>query len=416
MVVQLWKQKVPVGFLLVKNKFRTVRGEVLMKSCGIIAEYNPFHSGHAYHLQEARRQSGADIVTVAMSGNFTQRGEPAIFDKWQRARAALENGADLVVENPILGSAQASDLFAKSGVRILQALACDWIAFGAENGSSQEFSELAQALVEQEATINQTFHQVKNDGRSYAVQMNEAIQKVMKPSRIALEQPNNQLALAYLKENVSYPHPMQALAILRRGADHHAKQAISAHFASGTSLRLLLLAKEYDNLEQWVPNPKTLKVLEPLDWEKHWPFLRYQIILQSHADLQSIYQMEEGIEYRLKDKIKQADSFASFIGLVKNKRWTWVRLQRLCLYVLLGIKKEEVLSFYKNEPVLRILGFNKKGQAYLNQLKHQRDLTIVTNLNKKTASLLPVEIRADRIYILPSGKEQNFSRIPIMVS
>lgn len=386
-----------------------------MKSCGIIAEYNPFHNGHAYHLQEARRKSGADVLAVAMSGNFTQRGEPAIFDKWQRARTALENGADLVVENSILGSAQASDLFAESGVRILQTLACDYIAFGAENGSSQEFSKLAKELVEKQAAIDEIFYLSKNDGRSYAAQMTEAIQKVMKPSRIALDQPNNQLALAYLKENASYSQPMQALSILRAGAKHNEKLADPSRLASGTSLRLLLLAKEYANLVQWVPNAQALISLEPVNWEKYWPFLRYQILLQSHADLRFIYQMEEGIEYRLKDYVKKANSFTNFITLVKNKRWTWVRLQRLCLYILLGINKEEVISFYREKPVVRILGFNEKGRKYLNQLKHQVDLNMVTNLNRKTASLLSVEIRADNIYVLPSGKEQNFNRIPIMI-
>lgn len=118
-----------------------------MKSCGIVAEYNPFHNGHRFQLQQAREQSGADVMVVSMSGNFTQRGEPAIYDKWLRARMALENGADLVLEQSVLGSVQASDFFAKANVRLLHQMNCDALSFGAENGTTSEFSELAEKFV-----------------------------------------------------------------------------------------------------------------------------------------------------------------------------------------------------------------------------------------------------------------------------
>lgn len=386
-----------------------------MKSCGIIAEYNPFHNGHRFQLDAARKESGADLMVVSMSGNFTQRGEPAIFDKWQRAKMALQNGADLVLEQSVLGSVQATDFFAKAGVRLLQQVGCEFISFGAENGTTSDFETLAMQLVDKENKINDYFRGLRNDGRTYAAQILDAVEAIIGQVNIQLSEPNNQLAIAYLQENLMYKKPMQPFTIQRKGAGHNDRDGDASRQASGTHIRSLLLANEYDNLDSWVPDSQLLVQEKAISWEDFWPYLKYQLLIQNTDQLRSTYQMEEGIEFRLKKFVSEAASFSEFIHLVKNKRWTWVRLQRLCLYVLLNVTREEVQDYFSETPPVRVLGFNDAGRRYLNQIKNNDTISFVTNINKKTAETLAVEIRSDAIYALSGGKEQNFRRSPIIV-
>lgn len=386
-----------------------------MKSCGIIAEYNPFHNGHRFQLDAARKASCADVMVVSMSGNFTQRGEPAIFDKWQRAKEALLNGADLVLEQSVRGSAQATDLFARAGIRLLQQVGCDYISFGVEEGSSEDFSQLASTLVAQEGEIEANFKMLRNDGRPYAAQMTEAIERTIGKTAIQLSAPNTQLALAYLKENAKLQQKMQAIAIKREGSGHNELDGNERKQASGTQIRSLLLARHYDNLSYWVPNAQSLMQEQPVSWENYWPYLKYQIMLLDMEKLRGIYQMEEGIEYRLKKFVTEASSFSEFIQLVKNKRWTWVRLQRLCLYILLGLTRSDMTDYFTHVPVVRVLGFSQAGRMYLNEMKKNDEIKIITNINKDTAEKLAIEIQSDAIYALTGKKDQNFRRSPIIV-
>lgn len=354
-------------------------------------------------------------MVVSMSGNFTQRGEPAIYDKWLRARMALENGADLVLEQSVLGSVQASDFFAKANVHLLQQMKCDSISFGSENGTSSDFSKLAGKLVASAEQINERFQLSRNDGSTYAAQMTEAIEATIGKTVIRMREPNNQLALSYLKENLQYPNPMQPVVIQRKGAGHNDSSGDTSQQASGTYLRTLLLNQDYANLALWVPDVRSLTQAEAMSWDVLWPYLKYQICLQTPEQLREIYQMEEGIEFRLKKNCVAAETFIDFIESVKNKRWSWVRLQRLCVYILLGITREETETFFKESQPVRILGFTARGRAYLNQIKNDEATTFVTNINKFIAEKLVVEIRSDAIYALGHAKEQNFRRSPIII-
>ncbi|CZQ94647.1 high nucleotidyl transferase [Trichococcus palustris] len=395
-----------------------------MKACGVIAEYNPFHNGHRYQLAEAKKMTNSDVMVVAMSGNFVQRGAPSLLDKWARAEIALHNGADVVVEMPILGSVQAADLFAKTGVKLLQALQCDAFAFGAEEGIAADFIERNRILKEHEAEINQVFQSYRNDGRTYAAQLESAIAEVLrsKDSAISFSTPNNQLGLAYVRENEQYRNPMETAVVIRKGASHHASVAAVNEYASGTAIREWVLASgsadKWELLSKWVP-AESLRALEQqpaIDWDQYWQMLQYQLTVQSVSELAEIYQVEEGIEYRLKKMAEAAPDFLSFMEHTKTKRWTWARLQRVCTYILLGITKEEAEQFQKQLGVVRLLGFTEKGRAYLHAIKKDAALPILTKVHQKDFGLLEIEVRSDRIYRLGSLsklKEQNFSRSPI---
>lgn len=390
-----------------------------MKAVGVIVEYNPFHNGHLYHLQQAREQTQADVVIAVMSGNFLQRGEPAIVDKWARATMALAGGADLVVELPVLFSVQPADYFAKGGISLLQGLKCEAICFGTESGTAEDYELFAKRWHANNKHLQQVFQEEKNDGSTYAAQMSHVIEKITADLTIDVHSPNTILGLAYAKENARYLEPMQLVPIQRRGAQYHDHTIASGSFASATAIRKALRNKksELSELEEVLPlsSIRELEQHVEVDWQSFWPLLKYQILVQSPEQLREIYQMTEGIEYRLKQKVLNADSFSAFVSEVKTKRFSWVRLQRLCVYILLQLKENEVKKALSEPSVAHLLGFNKRGQAYLSEKKKSFSVPLLTRIHQKNNELWYSDIKAGRIYALANEKirEQDFGRVPI---
>ncbi|WP_455491347.1 nucleotidyltransferase [Granulicatella sp.] len=390
-----------------------------MKACGIIAEYNPFHKGHHYQIEQIRKQTDADVIVVAMSGNFVQRGEPAIENKWHRAKMALENGADLIVELPTLSSTQATDWFAAGGVGILHASKCQEIAFGVED------TRIDYQVAFEEWTALQT--RIKEDVTSdemksltYASRLSIVIKENFgenSPLYRLMQQPNQQLAFSYVKEILSHNLPMEFITIERMGNGHLDEKIQEGQFASGTALRkqLLKVDRNHQLLSQ-LPYLEEISYNEYRNnWEQYWNLLKYQLERSSVEELRTIYQMDEGIEYRFKKFLPQASSFDEFIQLMKNKRWTWARLQRLCIYVLLGITKEQVKQHFESirEPKeVTVLGFNETGRAYLKTLRNE-ETVFITNYAHPS---LELQKKFDNIYDImnPSGYHSAWQMKPVM--
>lgn len=390
-----------------------------MKSCGLIVEYNPFHNGHLYHAEEAKKRTKADVMIAVMSGNFLQRGEPALVDKWTRAEMALAAGVDLVIELPVYASVQAADYFAKGAVSLLQALQCDSLCFGAESGTGALFHEAASWFVNEESMFNQAFQEVKNQRVSYAKQMQQVFKTLNPTLDLDLTTPNNTLGFSYAKANLRYPYPMELHALTRQKTGYHDATIQDTHFASATAIRRTLLeGTGFDTLRSVLPT-KSLTLLEDapfVTWENYWPMLRYQIIVSSHDELRELYQMSEGIEFRLKEKVKEAHSFSEFIELVKNKRYTWVRLQRLCVAILLKSKKNEWLHLIEHPQAIRVLGVNQIGREYLKRKKEHIQLPVITNITSKNQMLVEKDIQAGLVYEMghKGVMPQDFRRKPIL--
>ena len=379
-----------------------------MKACGIIAEYNPFHKGHHYQIEQIRMQTDADVIIVAMSGNFVQRGEPAIENKWHRAKMALENGADLILELPTLSSAQATDWFAAGGVGILHAAKCQEIAFGVED----TIIDYQIAFDEWNTLQRQIKEQVTKDemkSLTYASRLSLIAKENFgenSPLYRLMQQPNQQLGFAYVKEILSRNIPMKFLTIERMGNGHLDDVLLEGRFASGTALRKQLLKVERNHqLYSQLPYVEEVSSNEYRNnWEQYWTLLKYQLERSSLEELRIIYQMDEGMEYRFKKFLPQANSFYEFIQLLKNKRWTWARLQRLCVYVLLGITKKQVEKHFESirEPKeVTVLGFNEKGREYLKTLREE-ETEFITNY---ADSSIETQKKFDNIYDImnPSG-------------
>lgn len=391
-----------------------------MKACGIVAEYNPFHKGHAYQIEELRANSDADVVIAVMSGNYLQRGEPAILDKWTRTQMALAGGVDLVVELPVMWSIQPADFFAKGALEILSALNIDYLSFGTEDGKRSDFLEAASFMIENEKQIAQQLQQNDSMNLPYAKKMENILLKMNPKFPLDLQSPNIQLGLAYQKEILKsgLKDEIEIIPVKRKGSDYHEETIASqTTIASATALRKAVFSEKM--IDPYIPDISYRyfkeKMEEKVSWEDYFPYLKYQLIVKSEAELREIYQMTEGLENRLKSLIIESTNFEEFIRKVKTKRYTQTRLQRLFMYVLLNIKKTDVDLAFNNKPTIRILGFNQIGRTYLNQEKNKISRPIVSNVNQQTKGYLNYDIKAGNIYRLGNHliEKQDFTRMPI---
>lgn len=391
-----------------------------MKACGIVAEYNPFHKGHAYQIKELKANTDTDVVIAVMSGNFLQRGEPAILDKWTRTQMALAGGVDLVVELPVIWSVQPADYFAEGALRILGALNIDYLSFGAEAGNRNDFLEAASFMLENETEIAQHLLESNEMNLPYAKKIENILLKMNPDFPLDLQSPNIQLGLSYQKEVIKrgWKDQIEIVPIKRKGAAYR-DEAISSQtrIASATALRKAVF--EGEAIHSYIPDSSyhffREQMEEKVSWEAYFPYLKYQLTIKTESELREIYQMTEGLENRLKSLIEESDSFEEFMRKVKTKRYTQTRLQRLFTYVLLCIKKTDVDLAFKNKPAVRILGFNQTGRTYLNQEKNKINRPILSNVNQQTKDYLNNDIKAGYIYRLGNQliEKQDFTRMPI---
>lgn len=381
-----------------------------MRITGIIAEYNPLHNGHIYQLQQARQQSQADLVIVCMSGNYVQRGQAALLDKWSRAELALQNGADMVVELPFVSAVQPADRFATGAVQLLAALGCQTIAFGSEQPTF-DYQQAGQQIIdlpEQSAAF-------VDYQKTYATQLNEFYQEQLS---LQIDQPNHLLGISYAVANARLAQPLNLLAIKREQAQHGDQTISTAPYASASAIRQVVTQGTALAALQHVVPAGTLAALADstlLTEDQLWPLLKYRIESLSLAQLRQVYQMSEGLEYRFKKVIHKANSYTELLQALKTKRYTYARLQRVCLYVLLNIQPADIQQGLQR-PYIRLLGFNEIGQQHLHQLKKTTDLPIISKVSAKMGAetgLLGLEVRVDRLREQFGWQSQNFARQPI---
>jgi predicted nucleotidyltransferase len=394
----------------------------MMKAVGIIVEYNPFHNGHFYHVQQSRKRTGADCVIAVMSGHFLQRGEPALVSKWARTKMALGGGVDIVIELPYAFSTQQADLFASGAMSILSALNVDSFCFGSENGDIQSFLQAERFYRMHREKVSLYAQKALEEGFSYPKAMSLALKAVgASEDLLDLSQPNNILGYAYIKALVQKNYPIKPYTIARIQSHYHDEELSSSTVTSATSIRKALFAKKA-NLQTVVPYipESTEKYLRDYlltyglyhEWENYFPYLKYKLLTMTPRQLQEIYEIEEGIEYRLLHYIKQSKTFSEFIQSVKNKRYTWTRLQRMCVHILNHTTKEQMETVLNEQTAsyIRLLGMTKKGQSYLKLQKKKIGLPFISTLSKFHHLQLEQDIKATSIYglALPEPARSEF--------
>lgn len=381
-----------------------------MKAAGVIVEYNPFHNGHAYHLQETKKLTNADVVVAIMSGHFLQRGEPALVSKWIRAKMALEGGVDVVIELPYAFATQKAETFASGAVSLLHALGVQEVCFGSESGNIESFIHTLSLQQQCMEAFDQNVRQGMKEGISYPKALAEAFSSLHKEEHaVDMSKPNNILGFHYIQAIHKQNSSIVPKTVARLNAQYHDENFASATIASATSIRKRLLATSFDfsTIEGVVPR-STYRHLKGYyhtygllhDWEQYFSFLKYRLLSSTASQLHHVYEAEEGLENRLLSHINDADSFSSFMERIKTKRYTWTRLQRLCLHILTNTTKEEMSNVNKQEtaPYIRILGMSKKGQMYLSSIKKNVSLPLVTRLQAFRHPLLELDKKASAVY------------------
>ncbi|MEJ9150286.1 nucleotidyltransferase [Bacillus smithii] len=386
-----------------------------MKSAGIVVEYNPFHNGHLHHILQTKRITGAEVLIAVMSGHFLQRGEPALLSKWARAKMALHSGVDLVVELPYYFATQKAETFAFGAIALLHELGVDSFCFGSESGDIKTFEKTANLLEEQNEQIQNEVQKWIKTGISYPKAQSLAMKNVLKDvSLLDTSKPNNILGLQYIKARNRLSPDMKAYTISRKGAGYHDKQP-SKSIASATGIRHSIFhpnGVRLDGVKPYVPNTTFTELKKYLStfgvlhhWELYWSYLQYQLLSAKPEELQSIYEVEEGIEYRLIEAAHQSTSFQQFMESVKTKRYTWTRLQRMCVHILTHASKEQMAAESDYPSYIRVLGMTSKGREYLRNVKKTLQIPLIAKASAYR-NLLTADIKATNIFAmgLPSNK------------
>lgn len=364
-----------------------------MRIAGIIAEYNPFHNGHALHIQKTRELTECDYLIVVMSGCFTQRGEPAIVDKWLRAQMALTAGADLVIELPALFAMRPADRFASGGVGLLGALSLvDTLSFGCEIADIELLRLMSEVLEAEPEPLKKMIRAHLAAGKSYPRARGEALSEYLEIPVEWINAPNAVLALEYLRCNRHLNRPMK-LCVIRRSSDYHS-QALGP-CASASAVRAALLGGRREDALCALPEyaAQALKdagedaLARPEEMDN---LLLYRLRALESEQIARLPDVSEGLEMRVKKKAALCASRAQLLDALKCKRYTYARLSRILSYALLGIDRT-LVEMYPTPPYARVLGFRESARPLLRALGGASMVPLVSS---------PIQLQNERCFTL----------------
>ena len=363
------------------------------KVVGIIAEYNPFHNGHLYHLLQAKDLAQADYVVAVISGNFTQRGDTSIVDKWTKAYMAICGGCDLVLELPTVYSISSAENFASGAIKILDSLKIvDSIAFGAEASDLATLNNIANVLyTEPKGYTNILTHELQKGISFPSARENAILMYLNDIKRYAniLNSPNNILAIEYLKALKTQKSNMNPIMV-KRSKVYYNDDRIVDDFASATAIRKLIKRREYEDLRKVVPR-STYKILSRqirdgnivLGLENFEKEIIYTLRKMSIREIANLPDVSEGLENLIKNSADNCNDMSKLIANIKSKRYTQTRIQRILLYALLGIDKKMMEDSKKVTPYVRVLGFTNKGKELISEInKRNSKINMITSVKK----------------------------------
>lgn len=367
-----------------------------MKACGIIVEYNPLHNGHLYHLKKSKELSNCDIVIGVMSPNFVQRGEPSIVSKKERVEAALKAGVNIVVELPTLYAVENANIFAKYALQILNGLKVDSICFGSESGDTKSFLDKYSKSSLLTPHLDFLVSDLMEEGYAYPKAMAMALKQM---DEIRLETPNDILGLAYYNEIKNNNYPIEIHTIER--VNNYNDDSLNYENVSAKAIREAL------------KNDKDIGEFTPMSFnnelfylDEYFDLLKYKILTMSVEELNGIHLMEEGIENLFKKKIVDSHNMNEFINACVSKRYTFARIKRTIVHILLNTKKEfakEILS--QDIKYIRLLGVDSKGSEYLKEKRKEIEIPILSKFRGNSFALLQYEKQATYAYASVKSEE-----------
>lgn len=400
-----------------------------MKAVGLVTEYNPFHNGHLYHLNKAMELTGADISVAVMSGDFVQRGEPAVLDKYTRTSMALNSGVNLVVELPVNYAVSSAENFAAGALKVLYYIKADSIAFGSESGDIERLSKLAHVLCDNEDTLYKEISKYTANGISYAAARQKTVEKLTdKDTAAILTSSNNILAVEYLKAIIKNNYAIKPYTVQRQG-DAYNDTDIRSDYASATALRGNLKA---DNISKYIPVKaglilssntnyiypdditealftRLLDILFASSYDKNvfienvmkYPDVNKEIAGRLYKSAMDM--ITRTVPQGAESKDNGVFSFGSLCEHIKTKEVPLSRIKRALVRITLGLDKKH-MEKYSNAPYIRVLGFDKKGQEYLSYIRKTVEVPLITKTADYKEMLLD-DIHAANIYnMIVAGK------------
>ena len=363
-----------------------------MKAIGIIAEYNPFHNGHLYQIERIKEKYKDYAIVVVMTGNYTQRGEPAIIDKFKRSELAIKGGVDLVVELPFPFSTQSADFFAYGAVTLLERLKVEKLVFGSESNNIEILEKIVDTQLNNE-TFNTLVHYYSKLGNNYPTSLSLALKDI---TGEVIDTPNDLLGISYIKVIKENNYKIKYESI-KRTNNYHSKE-LDKEISSATSIRNNL--KEKKDISNSIPKYE-LDYLNELHFiEDYYPYLKYKILTDNNL---STYQtVTEGIDNLIKEKVKEANTYEELVTKLSSKRYTINKIQRMLLHILVGFTKEDA-SLMNKITYIRLLNFSNKGRQYLNSIKKEIDIPIISKINRNKDKMLEFELNTTNIYALTSN-------------
>lgn len=392
-----------------------------MPVAGIIAEYNPFHNGHLYHLNESKKITNSDYSIAIMSGNFTQRGDVAIVDKWTRAKMALENGIDLVIELPTIYSISSAENFASGAIKLLDSLGIvDYVSFGSECDDISVLNDIARVLYQEPSEYKTLLSHELSKGISFPKAREKALMMYLNNVRRfanILTSPNNILGVEYLKALRKHRSSIKPITIKREGSNYNDTIiSNSSKFSSATAIRNACLSQNISNLNNVMPqssyniledNIKRGNIVSNLSaYDKE---ILYTLRKMSTDEIANLPDVSEGLEFAIKSAANSCNSVIELLTMVDSKRYTKTRIQRILLYAILGITKKDMQLSKSITPYVRILGLNSKGKELLSEISNRKSkLELVTSVkkfmdkssNKNLKLMMEKDIWASNVYTL----------------
>ena len=389
---------------------------------GIVSEYNPFHNGHLMHLQKSKELTHTDFTIAVMSGNFVQRGDTSIVDKWTKAEMALKSGVDLVIELPTLYAISSAENFADGAIKILNSLGIvDYVSFGSEIGEITPLDDVASVLYKEPKEFSSLITRQLRSGLSYPKARELAIQMYFGSSQKytdVLENPNNILGIEYLKSLKRLKSPITPITLKRKYSDYNSND-IKSGIASATAIRTML--QKGKNIHYVVPYETYELLEEKKKYGQIIPSLSifskeiiYTLRKMTLSEIAALPDVSEGLENKIKSAANTSNNLEELILKIKSKRYTQSRIQRILLYALLNISEKDITISKKQMPYIRVLGFNKNGKKIISAIANQNPkLQIIVsvkkfmenNTDKHLHTMISKDIFATNVYTL--GYEYN---------
>lgn len=365
-----------------------------MQIIGIVTEYNPFHNGHLYQIKKIKEMYPDSVIIVAMSGNYTMRGEISVLDKWNKTNIAINNGIDIVLEIPFIYSNQSSDIFSYAALKMLNEFKIEKLVFGSETNNIDLLS-LASSVQIDNKKFDSLVKDYMSKGYNYPSSIGKSIYEL---TGIKIKESNDILGVSYIKEILKNKYNIKPISIKR--TNNFKTNTKKSNIISAYEIREFLNKNE--SIKEYVPNNVT-PYIKKVDYEKLFNLIKYKVISEKNS-LNKYHLIDEGIENRIYEGVIKCDNYDDLVKYISNKRVTINKVNRILINIFVGLTKEEVSN--KELSYIKILGLSKNGKKYYSKIKKDINIKVYTKFEKE---VMNTELKASYLYSIITNDKSIFN-------